>query len=890
MPRTLWNVDEKGEARAYEDRKSAALFERELKTRPKIIDIRATSDPEMSLISIGFNVTSLIHRARSRLATSSSEDCTTAWRLVTDHVDSAWEPFDEFYLSDNAEDAPYEGPLRLTSPLVEAQKRSLSWMRHQEKGVPLILTEVEEEIHHGLGWRAEAKAEKSLDIRGGVLADLPSFGKTVTSIGLIESEFAEMDPDDLVASNSQRNSSLPPLVETAATVIVCPPHMAKQWMDEFGSFLGQSLYETYQIRLVETFEQLQRLTVEDFQEARVIIISWKVLADERYISEMARFAAVPDPATTRGRAYDAWLDYVVEEIPKRLGELQSGPADFENNTTKVLEARLNQPEFQAIVPLKVLHGSAYQSYKEMSDKQKPSKRPPVKVPSGYKRNRQDSAAKWTDYQCPILHMFRFNRVIVDEYHYLFALKEHVTACSGVKRLSAHKRWLLSGTPALSSFADINQIASLLGASLGRDVFGPSPTKMEQRIIDDQTDVESFLSRTETRSYEWHQARHERAQDFLNRFVRQNKPELSHIPCTEELRGVELPIDHFIINLELLQYLVAQYMSVKKLKNSDNSDRAKRLHESLDGSSTAEEALLKAALSFRLEGGLDAIRAKREEQKAETMRNITEVACRAEQALASADPSDDHYEYFKKGLKSGENLLGDKEANSIVIQRLRIAVAHAKKAEQHKKLTTLAFKKLASELTRLAKELTTRIRSLRFVQNITKLLQPGSLGRTDIIKCDSNSCEGSDISGLFLISDCGHLACRPCLEKRIDAESCVDKDCDVFVRDKNLVHVPSLTTGSTKAPRQNSFGAKLDSVADLLDQMPEEDQAIIFVPNEESAEPVEDLLEAHNVTFASVSGRKTKSARIIEDFKNNKDPQTWDKVLILNLEDESASGV
>jgi superfamily II DNA/RNA helicase len=113
-----------------------------------------------------------------------------------------------------------------------------------------------------------------------------------------------------------------------------------------------------------------------------------------------------------------------------------------------------------------------------------------------------------------------------------------------------------------------------------------------------------------------------------------------------------------------------------------------------------------------------------------------------------------------------------------------------------------------------------------------------------------------------------------------------------VRGPNLIHAPSLCSGSkeTTSLRDNSFGAKLDAIADLIGQLPGDDQAIIFVPNEESANPIEELLSARDITFASVSGRRTKAARIIEDFKNDKDPQTRDKVLILNLGDESASGV
>lgn len=894
LPRTLWNVDEEGNARACEDRLSAAVFERKLKTRPKIFDIRAITEPRYTRIAVGFNIASLIHRARSRLPGCKADK--TAWRLITDHVESAWEPFEEFYLQSNTDDLPYAGPLRLQFSLAEAQKRSLSWMRNQEKGVPLHITEVEEEIHPGLGWRAEARAEQLVKICGGVLADLPSFGKTVTSIGLIESEFAESEPEDLFKLNSKQKAGLPELIELAATLIVCPHHISKQWNDEFKSFLGERLYEEYNILLIETFEQLQELVIEDLQASRVIIISWSVFADERYIAQLAKFAAVPEPANTKGRAYDAWLDYVAGQIPGRLTELiLEGPSRFESKTESTLEARLDMPDFKAIVPLKVLHGSAYQSYKEMLEKTKEPKAPVAKRESKFKGERHDSTATWTQYQSPVLEMFRFNRIVVDEYHYLFNIKENYAACSALKKIPSHKRWLLSGTPALTSFSDINQIASLLGTTLGRDVFGPSPTKLEQKIIDEQTDVENFLSRTESRSYEWHQARHQRGQDFLNRFVRQNKPELDHIPCTEELRAVELSMDHFIIYLELLQHLVAQYMNVKRLKANDNSDRTRRLHESLEGSDTAEEALLKSALCFREKGGLDSILRKREEQKKQTMREITEAACRAERSLKTVGQTDDHYIGFKRDYELKGNPIGDKEASAIVLKRLLKAKAQSSTAKslEKKKLSTLEWKKLTSDLGKLAKDLLVNVRSLRFVQNTTKLLPAfidGSAAH-QTHKCDSADCAGSStVSQLFIVSDCGHLACQACLDKRENTESCVDSHCDVFTRGKNLIHVPSLYSGATEATSSDSFGAKLDAIADLIKQLPHEDQAIIFVPNDETTVPVEELLATHDITFSSVRGSRRSAARIIEEFKTEKDPQQWDKILILNLEDESSSGL
>ncbi|KAF2271565.1 uncharacterized protein EI97DRAFT_387612 [Westerdykella ornata] len=888
-PRTLWHVNEDGAAKAAEDRQAAAHFERALKTRPPVFSIKAASDSDGSRVEIGLNIATLVHRARNRL--SSLNNCRTAWRLVTNHVDPAWEPFNKFYLTSNSEDEPYNGPLRLELELVDAQKKSLAWMRNQELGKSLTVTEVEEEVNHDLGWRAEALAQAEVTVRGGVLADLPSFGKTVTTIGLIHSYF-----ETRLAIKEASKS--PALIDVAATLIVCPAHLVKQWRTEFERFLRPKHYRLYNVLLIETFEQLRQLSVKDVRESRAIILSWRVLADEQYIAQLAQFTAVPEPTTTRGRAFDAWLDYVTEQIPSRVQELTSkGPAHFESHTDEALKARLKNPEFQATVPLKVLHGSAYQSHKEKGLQSSAKTTGKTKSAPSHTRKRTvyKEDAEWSSYQGPVLQMFNFDRLVVDEYHYLLEQdKDSYPSYSSIKRMSAGKRWLLSGTPALGSFAEVNQIASLLGTTLGRHVFGPKMTKMERRAMEDQTDVEKFLSQTEVMSYQWHQARHQRAQEFLNLFVRQNEPCLRHIECAEVLRPIELDIAHQSVYLELSQHLISQKMMVKKLKANDKSDRTERLHASLNGSSTAEEALLKAALHFQTEAGstprggsasgLSSLLSKRKEQILDTKEEILGWIAKAENARRQE--GNEPYQSFKLAVLSGENVLGDGEADQEVRDLLKAG------SEGKKKGSTVDFKRLTSNLGVLSKELTLRMRSLRFIDTINSLLPVLTMGESSdsgTRQCASPNCPGTEPAELFLVSDCGHLACQSCLDARADSEACVRSDCDVHVHGTNLVRISSLRSGQ-RASREMSFGAKLDAIADLILGLPKQDQAIVFVPNDEVLDAMEEVLEHHRISYYAVTRSKRSSAGVLEDFKNQTDPKKRRKVLILNLDDESASGV
>jgi len=126
---------------------------------------------------------------------------------------------------------------------------------------------------------------------------------------------------------------------------------------------------------------------------------------------------------------------------------------------------------------------------------------------------------------------------------------------------------------LANFSGVNQIASFLGLHLGRHFLGDGVvTRSAEKLASvDQTDVESFLSQTEVMFRQWHEARHSRTQQFLNKFVRQNEAELQHIPCVETLVPVGLEAAHHAVYLELSQHLISQRMQIKKLNKKSSFD-------------------------------------------------------------------------------------------------------------------------------------------------------------------------------------------------------------------------------------------------------------------------------------------------------------------------------
>jgi len=196
---------------------------------------------------------------------------------------------------------------------------------------------------------------------------------------------------------------------------------------------------------------------------------------------------------------------------------------------------------------------------------------------------------WRDIKSVPVELFHWRRVIVDEFTYLKPSDKAV-----VLGLQSESRWCLSGTPPVGEFADIKGTAALLGINLGSDEV-PRYSKAEI------TKVETFQFFKEKPTQQWHKRRWEVAQQFLNRYMRQNIAEIDEIKFKEDVVDVNLRPAERAIYLELDHYLQSMDMKAKKKKRGGSEgDRDARLAAVLSGSSTAEEALLKRVAHFELD--------------------------------------------------------------------------------------------------------------------------------------------------------------------------------------------------------------------------------------------------------------------------------------------------
>ena len=75
----------------------------------------------------------------------------------------------------------------------------------------------------------------------------------------------------------------------------------------------------------------------------------------------------------------------------------------------------------------------------------------------------DAKYDWKRLRSPPIHMFEFNRLIIDEFTY----SKDRNYASAVA-IPARKKWILSGTPPLNDFADVKSFTPFLGVNIGVD--------------------------------------------------------------------------------------------------------------------------------------------------------------------------------------------------------------------------------------------------------------------------------------------------------------------------------------------------------------------------------------------------------------------------------------
>lgn len=930
---------------AFEDKLEAGQYEHALKHRPSPFVVQLRLDGDIGSFRIGLNIVSLAHRALSRLPPTTSEHkISLSWRLTPGHVAETFQPRRVFILPSNKQDPENSQPEAFKLPLRKEQLRSLWWMLEQEKAAGKTHTFVEEEISESLlpavGWRAEGKAERPVMVRGGVIADQVGYGKTIISIALVAQTMSLPAPEP----------APPGLIDLKATLIVVPGHLSKQWPNEIARFTGSM----FKVIVIQGMKDLQGKTIAELGKADIIVMASEIFESDVYWSRFEYLSARPREwlnDTQGGRFFCDRLDAAMEslmsqtEILKEKGSEAAMRAMEDKKKSLVDSAGAKKEVHIAVSFGRRMKGQAYRDKHSSDSKAKPitkeelerweasededddeESKTYIPIPKFHSFTGSESilsASVKKDYKLlpnPVLHMFRFRRVIADEFTYL-----QKKSLAAVLRLSSSYRWILSGTPPVSDFAAIRSIATFMGIHLGVQDDGEGDVQYQKARAKEQTQAEKFHAFREIHSRAWHNRRDELAQEFLNVFMRQNIAEIEDIPTVEHIRTFKLPASEGAIYLELEHHLQALEMQARKetkFKNVTQGDRNARLEEALSDSKTAEEALLKRCCHFTLDLSDKTQDAKTAQEACDHITSARArqlLACQEDlsrsvnQAIAlhgwikkkgGFSKNDDERQPFAEWIAFSSNISkhqGDIEAARIllnVIEKCGVKDGSIPLSPSDKQSPSIAsgarmddvkwqLREQTHLLRKLVKELVARVRSLRFFEVVRKIQK----GKSDAqIVLESSECghkpsTNPDIE-MAVLSCCGHVACHECMRKAVASQRCVKSgECHAAVRPTNMVKVSSLgTEGELSSGR---YGAKLEHLVNLIHSIPKDERVLVFLQWEDLAGKVSEALSAGKIPHVTLSGSAKSRANTLDRFQSTNADTA--RVLLLKMNDASAAG-
>ena len=346
-------------------------------------------------------------------------------------------------------------------------------------------------------------------------------------------------------------------------------------------------------------------------------------------------------------------------------------------------------------------------------------------------------------------------------------------------------------------------------------------------------------------------------------MRKNTADIDEIPWTEHKVSVVLPAAERAIYLELKHHLDALDMVLKKSKLKSESDRDKRLQESLGASDSAEEALLKRCSHFDLDFSghsgstdnapkqCDVIVSERTKQLKEckeelkvVLREARGLQSRIEKEKGQSAEEEGYFERWERVTKTTG--VGDADATIQIreilanvgkVQASPIKVSTPKKAkskkskrvvddddddgdddeDDHKPKTAsdLAWelREKTHRLRKLEKELVGRVRSLRYFEGVRDLQK--SKGVLPIKACPVCKKPTESLEDISILSSCGHMACHTCLNEAAWEERCPIEDCRVAAVPTSVIRAITLGEEDIDHAKGRHFGIKLEEVMKLI---------------------------------------------------------------------------
>ena len=299
-----------------------------------------------------------------------------------------------------------------------------------------------------------------------------------------------------------------------------------------------------------------KVSVSEIQQADIVLVNFSVLSNDKYYERLARLAGVNSKSfpTSTAKAADGLFNTVYKESTSKLeSRVQQLKDDASLVYASIEEDALARQREEENAEAGVRRDGKKAVYNAVSEEQTKNPSEPESDGSSQKKKKkiiQESKKKDDDkklsakdldpwdlsksqvkndvgkMKCPPLELFHWERLVLDEFHYILEKNNRSRVCAMMLGLKARSRWCLSGTPPHANFNDVQGLSALLGVHLGKSE--PLPGEAASKLREGQSSFDAFSSLMEVKSMQWHERRHEVAQGFLDRFLRQNRAEIDEI--------------------------------------------------------------------------------------------------------------------------------------------------------------------------------------------------------------------------------------------------------------------------------------------------------------------------------------------------------------------------